>query len=320
MSTIHIPVLLKESIEGLTNSGGKTYIDCTIGTGGHTFTLLSQTSDDVTVIGIDRDEESLRVAENRLKPFKGRVTFVHGGFEDLDKLIESLQPGPVSGILFDLGMSSFQLENADRGFSFRAEGPLDMRFDRSQELTAGSIINKVTKERLFALLNEYGEDRWSRRLSRVVVEHTAKEPFRTTDDLCTFIRKNIPRKAAHKTIARVFQALRITVNNELDNLKSGLVKAFDLLETGGRIAIISYHGLEDRIAKTFFHTLKRAEVLTFVNPRCVRPSKAERLKNRRSRSARLRIVVKTADIPKEAKPVLFETLAVDEEGTGELDD
>jgi 16S rRNA (cytosine1402-N4)-methyltransferase len=320
VSTVHIPVLLKETIEGLTKGGGKTYVDCTVGTGGHTVALLSQTKEEVSVIGLDKDEDSLQVAKERLKPFKGRVTLIHGGFEELDKLIEPLQPGPISGILFDLGMSSFQLENADRGFSFREEGPLDMRFDRSQKLTTASIINGIEKEKLFALLNEYGEDRWSRRLSRVIVEHTAKEPFQTTNDLSTFIRRNIPRKAAHKTLARVFQALRIAVNNELDNLKCGLVKSFNILRVSGRIAVISYHSLEDRIVAAYFRTLQRAQVITLVGPRCVRPSKAERLENRRSRSARLRMVVKTGEIPEEAKTLLFKVLDVDSEEAWGIDD
>jgi 16S rRNA (cytosine1402-N4)-methyltransferase len=320
VSTIHIPVLLKETIEGLTKGGGKTYVDCTVGTGGHTAALLSQTKEEVSVIGLDKDEDSLQVAKDQLKPFKGRVTLIHGGFEALDKLIEPLQPGPISGILFDLGMSSFQLEKADRGFSFREEGPLDMRFDRSQKLTAASIINGMKKGELFKLLNEYGEDRWSRRLSRVIVEHTAKEPFHTTNDLSTFIRRNIPRKAAHKTLARVFQALRIAVNNELDSLKCGLVKSFNLLGVSGRIAVISYHSLEDRIVTAFFRTLQRAEVITLAGPRCVRPSKDERLKNRRSRSARLRMLVKTGEIPEEAKTLLFEVLDVNSEEAWGIDD
>lgn len=320
MSKVHIPVLLKETIEGLIAGGGRHYIGCTVGTGGHSLAILSSTNGDVSVVGIDKDEQSVQAARDRLKKYNDRITIIQGGFEDLDKLLEPLEIGPISGILFDLGMSSYQLENAQRGFSFREDGPLDMRFDQSQELTAEKLINNATQEELFALLNEYGEDKWSRRLSRVITEHIKKDPFKTTGDLSMFIRKNIPRKTAHKTLARVFQALRITVNDELENLKCGLVRAFTLLETGGRIAIISYHGLEDRIAKTFFRTLKRAEVLTFVNPRCIRPSKSERLQNRRSRSARLRLVVKTGEIPKDAKPVLFEVLDVDQEGSCDLDD
>jgi 16S rRNA (cytosine1402-N4)-methyltransferase len=320
VSKAHIPVLVKETIEGLIDGGGTRYIDCTVGTGGHTHALLSSTGDEVAVIGIDKDKESLLVAERRLKEYGDRVTLIQGGFEDLDTLIEPLNPGPISGILFDLGMSSFQLEDAERGFSFKEEGPLDMRFDCSQELTAERIINNSTKEQLFSLLKEYGEDRWSRRLSRVAVDHIAKEPFQRTTDLSLFIRRNIPRKAAHKTLARVFQALRIAVNNELENLKTGLVKAFNLLDKGGRIAIISYHSLEDRIAKTFFRTLNQAEVLSVVNPRCRRPSKEERLKNRRSRSARLRVVVKTGELPGMAKPMFFEALDIDDEEGWDKDD
>lgn len=317
---MHIPVLLKETIEGLTSGGGKTYIDCTIGTGGHSFGLLSETKKEVFLIGIDKDEESLRIAADRLKQFKDRFTLIHGGFEHLDGLVAPLKLESVSGILFDLGMSSFQLERADRGFSFREEGPLDMRFDRSRELTAEAIINNATREQLFEMLNEYGEEKWSRRLSRVIMERTAREPFRSTGELSLFIRRNIPRKAAHKTLARVFQALRIMVNNELENLKCGLVRAFELLDQRGRIAVISYHSLEDRIVKTFFRALRSAGMLTLINPRCVRPAKAERLKNRRSRSARLRIAVKTGEIPDSMKSELFGVLKVDDEGVCDIDD
>ncbi len=317
MSTIHIPVLLKEIIDGLTSGGGKTYVDCTVGTGGHTLALLSRTKGNIRVIGLDKDEESLKVARERLKQYAEKVTLIHGGFEELDALIPPLALGPISGILFDLGMSSFQLSKAERGFSFRESGPLDMRFDRSSGVTGEEIINKATKDELYTLLNEYGEDRWSRRLSRVITEHTAKEPFRSTDELSRFIRRNIPRKAAHKTIARVFQALRIAVNEELDNIKTGMVKGVDLLEMGGRIAVVAYHSLEDKIVSSFFRTMQKAELLKMVSPRCIRPSKDERLKNRRSRSARLRIAIKTGELAPQRKEEQFPGSAgKDEQGSG----
>jgi 16S rRNA (cytosine1402-N4)-methyltransferase len=317
VSTIHIPVLLKEIIDGLTSGGGKTYVDCTVGTGGHTLALLSRAKGTIRVIGLDKDEESLNIARERLKQYAQKVTLIHGGFEELDTLIPPLAPGPISGILFDLGMSSFQLSEAERGFSFRESGPLDMRFDRSCGVTGEEIINRATKEELYALLNEYGEERWSRRLSRVITERTAQAPFHTTDDLSMFIRRNIPRKAAHKTLARVFQALRIAVNDELDNIKTGLVKGVDLLEMGGRIAVVAYHSLEDRIVSSFFRTMQKAELLRIVNPRCIRPSKDERLKNRRSRSARLRIAIKTRELAPERRKELFPGIGMkDEQGSG----
>ncbi|MCK4235307.1 16S rRNA (cytosine(1402)-N(4))-methyltransferase RsmH [candidate division WOR-3 bacterium] len=299
MSTIHIPVLSKEAIEALIETGGKTYIDCTIGTGGHSLELLSQTPENVCVIGIEKDEQSLKIAKDRLMTFGKRIKFLKGGYEEIDRLIKPLDPGPVAGILFDLGMSSFQLDSPERGFSFRGEGPLDMRFDRSQDLTAKELLFTSTQEQLLDLLKKFGEEKWSRRLSRVIVERRDKKPFETTVELSDFIRKNIPRRAAHKTLSRVFQALRITVNNELENLKSGLVKAFNLLEINGRIVVIGYHSLEDTITKNFFRVLKKAEIALVINPRCARPSKAERMKNRRSRSARLRVIKKIRKISDE---------------------
>jgi len=301
MDTIHIPVLLSETIEVLLEGGGKAYIDCTVGTGGHSLEILSKAPQDTILVGIDKDEKSLDVARNRLSSFGEKVKLLLGGYENLDKLVSPLNLPPVSGILFDLGMSSFQLDNVGRGFSFREEGPLDMRFDNTQKVTAKQVINSFSQERLFDLLAKLGEEKWSRRLSRVLSDRMKKNPFETTVELSDFIRRNIPRRAAHKTLARVFQAIRITVNDELENLKIGLFKAFKLLAIDGRIALISYHSLEDRIAKSFFTTLKKAEYLRVINPRCARPSKAERMKNRRSRSARLRVIKKIRNFEEEVE-------------------
>jgi len=313
MSTIHIPVLSKETIEVLLEGGGKAYIDCTVGTGGHSHGLLSQTPEDVVVIGIDKDEQSLEIAKDRLKAFGKRVTLLKGGYEELDKLVKPIEPGPVSGILFDLGMSSFQLDEPERGFSFRDDGPLDMRFDRSQDFTAEKLLATYSQEKLLYLFMKFGEEKWSRRLSRVIFERKERKPFKTTVELSDFVRRNIPRRAAHKTLARVFQAIRITVNSELENLKRGLIRAFDLLEIDGRITVISYHSLEDRITKNFFRILKKAGFLEVINPRCARPSKTERMKNRRSRSARLRVIRKISEITEEMTPKEIEELEVEKE-------
>ncbi len=313
MSTIHMPVLLKETIEVLLDGGGTTYVDCTVGTGGHSYKLLSQTPEDVVVIGIDKDEQSLEIAKDRLKEFGKRVTLLKGGYEDIDKIVGSLSLGPISGILFDLGMSSFQLDKSERGFSFRYTGPLDMRFNGSQDLSAEKIINTFPQEDLLLLFRKFGEEKWARRLSRVIVEQRKKKPFGTTVELSDFIRRNIPRRAAHKTLARVFQAIRITVNNELDNLKLGLLKAFKLLDINGRIVVISYHSLEDRITKNLFHTLKKAELLEVINPKCARPSKSERMENRRSRSARFRAIIKKGEIREEISEEEMDELETEEE-------
>jgi 16S rRNA (cytosine1402-N4)-methyltransferase len=292
MSTIHIPVLLEETLEALLENGGKKYIDTTVGTGGHSLELLSRTSPDVSLIVMDKDESSLEAAKERLKDFEERITFVLGGYENIDKLIEPLNPGPIAGIMFDVGMSSFQLDNPSRGFSFREEGVLDMRFDRSQKLKAKDIVNTFSEKELRRIFLESGEKKWARRLSRVIVEEREENSFETTLDLSNFIRRNIPRRSAHKTLARIFQAIRISVNHELVNLKKGLFKAFKMLDMDGRITVITYHSLEDRLVKGFFRTLKKAELAKVINPRSARPSKRERIKNRRSRSARLRVIRK----------------------------
>lgn len=292
MSTIHIPVLLDETLEALLESGGKTYIDTTVGTGGHSLELLSSTSPDVSLIAMDKDESSLEIAKERLKDYKERIRFVVGGYENIDELIESLNPGPIAGIMFDVGMSSFQLDNPSRGFSFREEGVLDMRFNKSQKLMAKDIINKFSQKELKRIFLESGEKKWARRLSRVICEEREENPFETTLDLSNFIRRNISRRSAHKTLARIFQAIRISVNHELENLKKGLFKAFKMLDINGRITVITYHSLEDRLVKGFFRTVKKAELAKVINPRSARPSKRERMKNRRSRSARLRVIRK----------------------------
>ncbi len=320
MSTIHIPVLSKETIEVLLEGGGKAYIDCTVGTGGHSHGLLSQTPEDVVVIGIDKDEQSLEIAKDRLKAFGKRVTLLKGGYEELDELVKPIEPGPVSGILFDLGMSSFQLDEPERGFSFRDDGPLDMRFDRSQDFTAEKLLATYSQEKLLYLFMKFGEEKWSRRLSRVIFERKERKPFKTTVELSDFVRRNIPRRAAHKTLARVFQSIRITVNSELENLKRGLIRAFDLLDIDGRITVISYHSLEDRITKNFFRILKKAGFLEVINPRCARPSKTERMKNRRSRSARLRVIRKISEITEEMTPKEIEELEVEKELVEEEND
>jgi len=318
MSTIHIPVLSKETIEVLIDGGGKTYIDCTVGTGGHSVEILTQTPNDVIVIGIDKDGESLKIARKKLEPFGSRSKLLKGGFEDIEKLIEPLDVGPISGILFDLGMSSFQLDAPKRGFSFREDGPLDMRFDTEQELTAEEVIKTTSQEKLLELFKKLGEEKWSRRLSRVITERKANKEFETTLELSDFIRKNIPRRAAHKTLARVFQAIRITVNNELEDLKKGLLESFNILDIGGRMTLITYHSLEDRIVKNFFRLLKSAELITVINPRCARPSKSERLRNRRSRSARLRAMKKIKEIPE--KIAEMEKMDMEKEWEGERSD
>ncbi|OQX53299.1 MAG: 16S rRNA (cytosine(1402)-N(4))-methyltransferase [Candidatus Cloacimonas sp. 4484_209] len=308
MPTIHIPVLLKETIEVLIEGTGKTFIDCTVGTGGHALELLAQTPESVDLIGLDKDEESLKMAKERLQAFEKRIKLLKGGYENLKEILASIPHGPIAGFLFDLGMSSYQLDEPQRGFSFRNDGPLDMRFDVSQKLTAEELINSATQEQLLTLFKRLGEEKWSRRLSRVIVERRDKKHFHSTVELSDFIRRNIPRRAAHKTLARVFQALRISVNNELENLKSGLSQAFELLNIDGRIAVISYHSLEDRIAKNFFRGLKKQDLLVVINPRCARPSKSERMKNRRSRSARLRVIRKTADVTEEVMEKVMENL------------
>lgn len=278
----HIPVLSREVIEGLAIQSGGHYLDATVGGGGHSALILAA-ADQVRLSAIDQDETAIAAAKAKLGD---RVTFYHENFSEFD-------PGDTrfDGILADLGVSSVQLDVADRGFSFRQEAALDMRMDRRQELTAAEIVNHWEESKLADIFYTYGEERLSRRIAKRIVE---QRPFKTTTELAEAIAHSVPKQYRYGRIhpaTRVFQGLRIAVNRELEVLETLIAKAPLWLKPGGRIAIISFHSLEDRIVK---HRLRESELLTVLTKKPIIAQEDEIRENVRSRSAKLRIAERKA--------------------------
>lgn len=288
-SEIHIPVLVKEVLFYLEPSDGKVYVDCTLGTGGHTKKILQDAEckmQNIKIYGIDRDKESMEIARRNLSEFKDSVEFIHGNFKDLKEIIKER----VDGVLFDLGLSSFQLGDEKRGFSYKLNGLLDMRMDREEGKPCYEFLNKLDKEELEEIIRNFGEERYSERIANSIYDAL---PIETTFELRNAILKVIPNRYKEKTLSRVFQALRIKINDELTNLKIGLESAMDILKEGGKILCISYHSLEDRIVKHFF---KEKEGLTVLTKKPVRPTFEEKKINKRARSAKMRVGIKIKNL------------------------
>ncbi len=278
---VHIPVLSRELIEGLNIRPGGKYLDATVGGGGHSSLILAKSSD-IRLIGIDRDEEAIAATKDKLAQYgKERIEFWQGNFAEYEP--NNLD---FDGIIADLGVSSAQLDIPERGFSFKHTANLDMRMDRTQSLTAKEIINRWSEKELANIFYQYGEERFSRRIARGIVE---KRPFVTTTELAEAIALCVPRQYRYGRIhpaTRVFQALRIVVNQELQSLEIFLDRAPHWLKIGGIIAIISFHSLEDRIVK---HKLRDSPLLQVLTKKPITASAEERAKNPRSRSAKLRL-------------------------------
>ncbi len=276
----HVPVLLEQVIDALAVKAGGQYLDATVGGGGHS-RLILQAAPDVRIVALDQDLQALAAAQAQLADFKDQITFQHTNFSAYD-------PGKLlfDGILADIGVSSTQLDQSQRGFSFRAEAPLDMRMDSTQALTAEEIVNHWDEKTIADTIYEYGEDRLSRRIARRIIE---QRPFRTTTELAFAIAGAYPPKARHGRIhpaTRSFQALRIAVNGELTVLEQFLAKAPDWLNPGGRLAIISFHSLEDRIVKYAYRGDERLQIVT---KKPLVATREEVQENKRSRSAKLRV-------------------------------
>ena len=290
----HVPVLVEELLSWLACWPGGRYLDCTVGQGGLASYILSATGPDGSVIGIDQDEEAIAAAANRLEPFAGRARLIRGNFRELKQHVRSVGLSEVDGVVFDLGMSSAQLDRPDRGFSFLADGPLDMRMDRRGDRTAAKLLNQLGETELADMLYRFGEERYSRRIARAVVRARARRPLQTTFDLVSVIRDAVPAFYRHGRLhfaTRTFQALRIAVNHELEVLEGSLRDAADVLVPGGRLCVISFHSLEDRIAKQTFRALSHGQepcLATLTKKPCV-PSERERRENPRARSAKLRV-------------------------------
>ena len=302
----HVPVLFDEVLNLLRPRSGGRYIDATFGGGGHTVALLEQSAPDGQVMAIDADPDAIARARDLAALFPGRLTLTQGNFRDLEILARDKQFDAVDGILMDLGLSSFQLSRPERGFSFQRSGPLDMRFDTTSAFSASDIVNGWSEEDIARLLFEYGEEQRSRPIARAIVRERNSELITTTDRLASIVERAVGgrRGRAIHPATRTFQALRIAVNDELEALRSGLDGAINLLTAGGRIAVISFHSLEDRIVKTFLRhestdcicppetpicVCGHKARMTLITRRAVRPSEIEEQSNPRSRSARLRV-------------------------------
>jgi len=292
---LHKPVLLEEAIHFLNPAPGQKIVDATIGGGGHAEQMLRRISPGGTLIGIDRDSESLKMAHERLKPLGGSFKLINKNFRFLREIISDLKIGGLDGILFDLGISSIQMETPQRGFSIRSPGPLDMRMDRNQTLTAKELINSLTESEIASLIKDLGEERFYRRIARAIVSARKRKEFENTAELARIICGSIPYSRRTWRIhpaTRTFQALRIRVNDELFAIEEVLKEVPGLLKKGGRLCVISFHSLEDRIVKNALRELKTKGSFSVLTKKPVRPGPEEILRNPRSRSARLRAAVK----------------------------
>jgi 16S rRNA (cytosine1402-N4)-methyltransferase len=303
----HCPVLYEAVLEGLDVHSGGRFVDATVGAGGHSQGILTASAPHGRLLGIDADPDAVALARRRLAPFGDRALLVQGSFAQLASIASRRGFTQVDGILLDLGLSSMQLAAPGRGFSFREDGPLDMRFDPSGTITASGLVNELKERELVDLLRQYGQERQARRIARAIVE---SRPLHSTVQLATLIDEVVGRRERIHPATRTFQALRIAVNNELSALSEALPQALDLLVAGGRLVVISFHSLEDRIVKRFLQHEARDCICPPDVPTCVcghsarvriitrhpvRPSEEEVASNPRSRSARLRVGAKIAD-------------------------
>ncbi len=289
---VHRPVLLEETLGRLVLDPTGLYLDATVGLGGHAEGILGRLREQGRLLGLDMDPEALESSERRLTPYRGRYKLLHENFRNLGQIIEREKFFPLTGALFDLGVSSLQLDKPSRGFSLKEEGPLDMRMDPDNPLTAGRIVNEWPAEQLALLFKEFGEEREAAKIARWIVERRQETPFDSTAELADLIESRMPRRGRVHPATRVFMALRIAVNREMENLTRGLESLLPYLQQGGRIAVISFHSLEDRIVKHVFHSFVAHGQCRPVTPSPVRASARELEMNPRSRSAKLRVVEK----------------------------
>jgi len=291
---IHYPVMHREVINFLEPALRKIIVDCTVGVGSCALRILPFLKEDSLYVGIDKDSNSLEIAKDRLLKYK-QVILIKDDFKNLDNILKNLKINSVDGFLFDLGISSFQLDNPDRGFSFLRNGPLDMRMDRDTFLSAYDLVNNLSEIELASIFKKFGEERYSNCIAHNIVEERKKNPINTTSDLSSIILKSIPYKARYSNIhpaTRVFLALRIVANRELESLELGLKKAVNFLKTGGRILVISFHSLEDRIVKHTFKYFQKEGKIKIITKKPILPQEDEVIENPRSRSAKLRVIEK----------------------------
>ena len=306
----HRPVLVKESLEFLHVKPEGTYVDATVGGGGHTAAIAERLTTG-KVIGFDCDSQALSQAQTELARYGERITLVQANFKNFSSLLREHDIASIDGVIFDLGVSSFQLDTADRGFSFRYEAPLDMRVDQMLSYTAADIVNQYSAQQLQKIFREYGEERWARQIAQAIVQTRENQALMSTIKLAQLIEKTVSMVSRNRTTihpaTRVFQALRIAVNDELEALRLGLSQAWAYLKIDGRLVVISFHSLEDRLVKQFLREKASTCICPPDFPVCqcnkiqeleawgpILPSEAEIRSNARSRSAKLRAAVKLA--------------------------
>lgn len=311
MDFVHVPVLLNECIENLALKAAGTYVDGTLGGGGHSAEIAAGLGAEGLLIGIDRDADAIEAAAARLGSAECRLMLKQGNYADIREILSEAGIDRIDGALLDLGVSSFQLDSPDRGFSYMREAPLDMRMDRSSELSAFDVVNGYPRERLAALIRGYGEERWASRIAAFIDEARQKAPLGTTTELVEVIKKAIPagaRREGPHPAKRTFQAIRIEVNDELTCLREALEDFIGVLAPGGRLCVISFHSLEDRIVKESFAKHSRvpcgprglpppagardAVDVKRITVKPIAPTEAEKAVNPRARSARLRVIEK----------------------------
>lgn len=310
MEFAHIPVMLNECLEGLNIKADGTYVDGTVGGAGHSIEIVKRLSENGRLICVDKDEDALKAAGERLAPYKDRVTFIHDDYKNLVNELDSIGVGKVDGILLDLGVSSYQLDNAERGFSYMKDAPLDMRMDRSQRISAHEVVNDYTESELARIIFDYGEEKLARQIARNIVRARSEKPIETTLELAKIVEDTYPAKTRWKfghPAKRTFQAIRIEVNDELSSLGEAVTAMARRLEKGGRMAVITFHSLEDRIVKSAFKELSLActcppdfpvcvcgkvQEVELVNKKPITASEEELENNSRSQSAKLRVIEK----------------------------
>ncbi|MDD3296233.1 MAG: 16S rRNA (cytosine(1402)-N(4))-methyltransferase RsmH [Candidatus Omnitrophica bacterium] len=291
----HYPVMYREVLDLLELAGKRVIVDCTTGVGSLAYKMIEKADNEAFFIGIDKDKNSLDIASRKLEEFKGRFVLIQEDFSNLDKVMSSLNCKGADAFLFDLGISTYQLNNSQRGFSFLKEGPLDMRMDKDSFLSAYDLVNNLSEMELVNIFKKFGEERYSRRIARVLVEERKNAPISTTTQLARIIMSSVPAKSHYARIhpaTRIFQSLRIAVNRELESLKDGLDKAINLLNPGARLGVISFHSLEDRIVKHTFRENSLKGAIRIVTKKPLVPSEEEKQENNASRSAKLRVVEK----------------------------
>jgi len=282
----HVPVLLNEVIEMLEIRQDGVYIDATVGLGGHSSAILGRLGSHGALIGIDRDEEALAYAANKLGPDK--VYLRQGRFSEIGEVLQDLRIDSADGVLFDLGVSMLQLKNHERGFSFMSDARLDMRMDPSQNLSAWNVVNRYLEKDLQRVLQEFGEEPLFRKIAKRIVISRKSGPINTCAELADIVLKAYGGRGKTHPATRTFQAIRIEVNRELDELRSGLTSALGVLKAGGRLCVISYHSLEDRIVKNLFRDWGKEGLIRVLTKKPMTPSREEVLRNSASRSAKLR--------------------------------